>query len=138
METALPLTTVEVIDLTKSVTPPTDGIISRTIYQDSSVKAVLFGFGPGQELSEHTASKPAIMHFLTGESEVTLGDRNLNATAGTWVHMAAGQPHSIVFLIRIGSVLWAIRQSCRIQAALRSRRTTVNYTAPALLAVNMC
>jgi quercetin dioxygenase-like cupin family protein len=96
METAIPLTTAEVVDLAKAVTPPTDGIISHTIYQDSSVKAVLFGFGQGQELSEHTASKPAIMHFLTGESEVTLGDRKLNATEGTWVHMAAGQPHSIV------------------------------------------
>lgn len=96
MEPAIPLTTAEVVDLTQAVTPPTDGIISRTIYQDSGVKAVQFGFGQGQELSEHTASKPAIMHFLTGEAAVTLGDRNLTASAGTWVHMAAGQPHSIV------------------------------------------
>src|SRR5512134_2828087 len=96
METAIPLTSAEVVDLAKAVTPPNDGIISRTIYKDSSVKAVLFGFGQGQELSEHTASKPAIMHFLTGEAAVTLGERNLAATAGTWVHMAAGQPHSIL------------------------------------------
>ena len=96
METTIPLTTAEIVDLTKAVTPPSDGIISRTIYQDSSVKAVLFGFGQGQELSEHTASKPAIMHFLSGEAAVTLGERNLTAVAGTWVHMAPGQPHSIV------------------------------------------
>lgn len=96
METGIPLTNAEVVDLTQAVTPPTDGIISRTIYQDSSVKAVLFGFGQGQELSEHTASKPAIMHFLSGEAAATLGDRNLTAVAGTWVHMAPGQLHSIV------------------------------------------
>lgn len=96
MEAAIPFTNAEVIDLTKAVDLPTDGIISRTIYQDSSVKAVIFGFGLGQELSEHTASKPAIMHFLSGEAAVTLGDRDLAAAAGTWVHMAAGQPHSIV------------------------------------------
>jgi quercetin dioxygenase-like cupin family protein len=96
METAIPFANAEVVDLTKAVAPPTDGIISRTIYQDSSVKAVIFGFGQGQELSEHTASKPAIMHFLSGEAAVTLGDRDLAAGAGTWVHMAAGQPHSIV------------------------------------------
>lgn len=96
METAIPFANAEVVDLTKAVAPPTDGIISRTIYQDSSVKAVIFGFGQGQELSEHTASKPAIMHFLSGEAAVTLGDRDLAAGTGTWVHMAAGQPHSIV------------------------------------------
>jgi quercetin dioxygenase-like cupin family protein len=95
MEDFNPLTSAEVVDLATAADPPTDGIISRTVYQDSSIKAVLFGFGQGQELSEHTASKPAIMHFLSGEAAVTLGDRALAAAAGTWVHMAAGQPHSI-------------------------------------------
>jgi len=86
----------QVIDLAKAVSPPADGIISRTIYQDERLKAVLFGFGVGQELSEHTASKPAIMHFVSGEADVTLGGKPLAATAGTWVHMGAGMPHSIV------------------------------------------
>jgi quercetin dioxygenase-like cupin family protein len=86
----------QVVDLAKAVSPPADGIISRTIYQDDRIKAVLFGFGGGQELSEHTASKPAVMHFLSGEADVTLGSKPLAATAGTWVHMAAGLPHSIV------------------------------------------
>lgn len=96
MEAAISFTNAEAIDLTKAVAPPTDGIISHTIYQDSSVKAVIFGLGQGQELSEHTASKPAIMHFLSGEAAVTLGDRDLAAGRGTWVHMAPGQPHSIM------------------------------------------
>lgn len=86
----------QVIELAKAVSPPADGIISRTIYQDSQIKAVLFGFGQGQELSEHTASKPAILHFLSGEADVTLGVKPLSAAAGTWVHMAAGLPHSII------------------------------------------
>ena len=96
MESPLLPTHAEIIDLAKAVTPPTDGIISRTIFQDSRIKAVLFGFGSGQELSEHTASNPAIMHFLEGEAGVTVGERQVLATAGTWVHMAAGLPHSIV------------------------------------------
>ena len=32
-----------------------DSILSRTIYNDNQVKAVLFTFAAGQELSEHTA-----------------------------------------------------------------------------------
>jgi len=40
---------------------PADGILSRTVYQDDHVKAVVFAFAAGQELSEHTASMPAIL-----------------------------------------------------------------------------
>ena len=49
----------------------------------------------GQELSEHTASLPAVMHFLSGEADVTLGAEKMAAAAGTWIHMPAGMPHSI-------------------------------------------
>lgn len=82
-------------DLAKQVELPADGTFSRTVLQDDLVKVVLFGFSAGQELSEHTSSKPAIMHFLTGESEVTLGSDKVVSNAGTWIHMAAELPHSI-------------------------------------------
>jgi quercetin dioxygenase-like cupin family protein len=82
-------------DLIADITPPTDGTLSRTIFQDERLKAVLFGFGAGQELSEHTASTPAIMHFLSGEADVTLGTDRLSVTAGAWIHMPPNMPHSI-------------------------------------------
>jgi quercetin dioxygenase-like cupin family protein len=73
-----------------------DTIVSRSIYQDGNLKAILFGFAPGQELSEHTASRPAILHFLKGEAELTLGQDASAAGPGTWAHMEAHLPHSIV------------------------------------------
>ncbi len=82
-------------DLATEIEPPTDGTLSRTIFQDQRLKAVLFGFSAGQELSEHTASSPAIMHFLRGEADVTLGPDTLSARSGTWIHMPAQLPHSI-------------------------------------------
>jgi quercetin dioxygenase-like cupin family protein len=82
-------------DLVHQVETPADGTLSRTIYHDERLKVVLFGFSAGQELSEHTSSTPAIMHFLTGESDVTLGPDKVNANAGTWIHMPAQLPHSI-------------------------------------------
>ena len=82
-------------DLAKQVAPPADGTLSKTIFQDDGLKVVLFGFAAGQELSEHTASTPAIMHFLNGESDVTLGADKISANAGTWIHMPAQVPHSI-------------------------------------------
>jgi quercetin dioxygenase-like cupin family protein len=84
-----------ILDLAKEAEPPADGILSRTIFQNDLVKAVVFGFGQGQELSEHTAAKPAMLFFVKGEATVGLGDDMKEAQAGTWVHMPAGLKHSI-------------------------------------------
>jgi quercetin dioxygenase-like cupin family protein len=75
---------------------PPDTILSRTIYDDKLTKVILFAFAAGQELSEHTASRPAILHFLQGEAELTLGDDHQSAQAGTWVQMPPRLPHSVV------------------------------------------
>ena len=82
-------------DLAAEVELPADGTLSRTIYQDERLKVVLFGFSAGQELSEHTASTPAIMHFLTGEAKISLGNDTVSAKADTWVHMTPNLKHSI-------------------------------------------
>jgi len=74
---------------------PPDSIVSRTFYQDERMKAILFGFAAGQELSEHTASQPAILDILQGEADLTLGDDSMEAQAGTWVHMPPRLPHSL-------------------------------------------
>ena len=84
-----------ILDLAQEAEPPADGILSRTIHEDDKVKAVVFGFGAGQELSEHTASKPAMLHFVMGEAAVGLGDDLHQAKAGTWIHMPAGLKHSV-------------------------------------------
>jgi quercetin dioxygenase-like cupin family protein len=82
-------------DLTKEVQPPDKGILSRTLFSDDRLKVVLFGFAQGEELSEHTASMPAVLHFLQGDAKLTLGDDTLEARPGTWVNMAKGLRHSI-------------------------------------------
>jgi quercetin dioxygenase-like cupin family protein len=82
-------------DLLTEVEPPADGTLSRTLHQDERLKAVLFGFAVGQELSEHTASTPAVMHFLKGRATVTLGDDHTEVEGGAWIHMTAGLRHSI-------------------------------------------
>jgi quercetin dioxygenase-like cupin family protein len=82
-------------DLAKEVQPPDKGTLSRTLFSDDRLKAVAFGFAQGEELSEHTAFMPAVLHFLQGEATVTLGDDTLEAKSGTWVHMPKGMRHSI-------------------------------------------
>ncbi len=61
-----------ILDLAKEAEPPEDGTLSRTIYQDDRMKAVVFGFGQRQELSEHTASMPAMLFFVNGEATLSL------------------------------------------------------------------
>jgi quercetin dioxygenase-like cupin family protein len=84
-----------ILDLVKEAEPPVDGILSRTVFQDDRIKAAVFGFGQGQELSEHTTAKPAMLFFVKGEATVGLGDDVQEAQAGTWVHMPANLKHSI-------------------------------------------
>lgn len=83
------------LDLAREIQPPDKGILSRTLHNDDRLKAVLFGFAQGEELSEHTASMPAVLHFLEGEANVTLGDDQVESKPGTWVHMSKGLRHSI-------------------------------------------
>ena len=82
-------------NLADEITPPADGTLSRTVHQDEHLKVVLFGFSAGQELSEHTASVPAVIHILSGEADISLGSDKIDAKPGTWIHMAANLSHSI-------------------------------------------
>ena len=84
-----------IVDLAKEVETPEEGILTRTLFNDDDVKAVIFGFGQGEELSEHTASMPAILHFISGEATLTLGDETVEAQPGTWIHMPANLQHSV-------------------------------------------
>jgi quercetin dioxygenase-like cupin family protein len=72
-----------------------DSIVSKTLVDNPAVKAVLFGFAPGQALSEHHVPQHAILHFLEGEAEVVLGGDRTTAKAGTWAHMPPDLAHSI-------------------------------------------
>jgi quercetin dioxygenase-like cupin family protein len=83
------------LDLAQEAQPPEKGILSRTLHADDRLKVVLFAFAQEEELSEHTASMPAVLHFLRGEAGLTLDDDAVEAKAGTWVHMPKGMRHSI-------------------------------------------
>ncbi len=74
---------------------PSDSIVSRTIHVDDQIKVSLFGFAPGQELSEHAASVPAIIQILQGTCTLTLGEDTYTAGPGSWVHMTANTKHAL-------------------------------------------
>jgi quercetin dioxygenase-like cupin family protein len=99
-----------VLSLVESIPDiPADSIVSRTLYAGDDIKAVLFGFAAGQELSEHTASQPATLIFLQGEADLTLGGEQQEARPGTWVHMPPRLPHSVKAKTPVVMLLLLIR-----------------------------
>ncbi len=83
-------------DLAAAIEVPRDGILSRVLYKDDQVNVTLFGFDTGQELSEHTAGSPAIIQILQGQAQVTIAGAARESGPGTWIHLPARTPHSLV------------------------------------------
>jgi quercetin dioxygenase-like cupin family protein len=74
---------------------PARGILSQTLSDADGVTLILFAFAAGEELSEHTSARPAIVHVLRGEAEFRAGDERFDGVEGTWFRMPAGTPHAI-------------------------------------------
>lgn len=74
---------------------PARGILSQTLSDEDGIRLVVFSFAAGEELSEHTAARPAIVHILAGEAEVVADGDTHRAGPGSWLRMAVGTPHAI-------------------------------------------
>lgn len=83
-------------DLLAEAPIPARGILSQTLSNADGVELVLFAFAPGEKLSEHTSARPAILHFLAGTADLTVGGQPSTATIGTWVRMPANTRHSVL------------------------------------------
>ena len=83
-------------DLKAEVEVAPSGILSRTLYSDDKVTLTVFAFDAGQELTEHTASRPAIIEILEGSADVGVGKDVHHLGAGGWVVLPARTTHSVV------------------------------------------
>ncbi|HLA17505.1 MAG TPA: cupin domain-containing protein [Candidatus Limnocylindrales bacterium] len=81
-------------NLADLTSPIERGIHSQTI-NDGDVRVILFAFASGEELSEHTAARSAIIHVLSGRAELTVAGDPIEAGPGTWLRMAARTTHSV-------------------------------------------
>ena len=90
---------------------PEDGILSRTVFNDETLKVVAFGFSSGQELSAHTAPMAAVLYFIRGEAELTLGEEKKNVRAGAFVHMAPQLTHGILAKTPVAMLLLMLKKA---------------------------
>jgi quercetin dioxygenase-like cupin family protein len=72
-----------------------NGIVSRTVFTAPGTRVVLFGFAPGQELTEHTSTQHALVQVLSGRCEFTLAGQSHPLKAGDLLHMPPGLPHAV-------------------------------------------
>ena len=82
-------------DLVQATEIPSDGTLSRVVVNEGPIRAVVFAFDRGQELTEHTASVPVIVQVLTGSLTVTADGESHRMTPSSWLYLAAGEPHSV-------------------------------------------
>lgn len=83
-------------DLVAEAPVPARGILSQTLSNEDGIELILFAFAAGEQLSEHTSARPAIIHILSGEADLTVGGVAYSAIPGTWVRMPAEAKHSVV------------------------------------------
>ncbi len=83
-------------DLVAEAPIPARGILSQTLSNEGGIELIVFAFAAGEQLSEHTSSRPAIMHILSGQGEFTVAGDPFPALPGTWVRMAADTRHALV------------------------------------------
>ena len=85
-------------DVATEVEIPKDGTLSRVLYTDDLIRVVVFAFDAGQELTDHTAAKPAIVQVVSGRIRLDLDGQPVELGEGCWVRMAADLTHAVVAL----------------------------------------
>jgi len=92
MDTVTPV----VADLESMVEVAEQGIVSKAIVENEHHKIIQFTLAAGQELSEHTASVPAVIHVLQGQGTVSLDGDVHEARPGMLYYMPAELKHAVV------------------------------------------
>jgi quercetin dioxygenase-like cupin family protein len=82
-------------DVASSIDIQTGSVVSRVIFSDNRIEVTVFGFDAGAGLSEHQASRAAIVQITTGRLEFIADGERLDAGPGFWLHMEPGTPHSL-------------------------------------------
>ena len=71
------------------------GIVSRTLVQTPELRAVLFAFDAGQELTSHTSRRRALVQVLSGGCDFFHSGAWHWLEAGALLHLPPGHPHAV-------------------------------------------
>lgn len=83
------------IDAAAAVQIQPGAVVSKVIHRDEQLDVTVFGFDAGEGLTEHTASRAAIVEVLSGRLRLVVDGEELDGRPGAWMLMEAGAPHSL-------------------------------------------
>ena len=89
---------------------PDEGTLSKVAYKNDRIRVVVFGFDADQELTDHTASMPAIIQVISGKARLTLGSDIVEAEQGSWTYLPAGLTHAVYALEPTVMLLTLLRE----------------------------
>lgn len=84
-----------ITDLPGRAEVPEQGTLSRVLHDDGLLRLVVFAFDAGQELTEHTASVPAVLQVVSGRFRVTTGGETFEMGPDAWLRLDAHEAHSL-------------------------------------------
>ncbi len=71
------------------------GIISQALLTAPGLRATLFKFAPGQELSEHTSSARVLVQVMSGRCEFMVDKKPHVIGPGELLHLPPKAPHAV-------------------------------------------
>jgi quercetin dioxygenase-like cupin family protein len=77
------------------VTIQPGSVVSKVIHRDDELNVTVFGFDTGEGLSEHQASRSAVVQVLSGRLSFTVDGEELDLGPELWLHMSPGTPHAL-------------------------------------------
>jgi quercetin dioxygenase-like cupin family protein len=85
----------KILSLAKETQFAPNGIVSRTLLNEDGLRLTLFGFAEGQELTEHTSTRQALIQILSGECEFSLAGQPHQLKAGDFLYMPPNLAHAV-------------------------------------------
>jgi quercetin dioxygenase-like cupin family protein len=84
-------------------------VVSKVIHRDDELNVTVLGFDTGTGLSEHQASRSAVVQVLSGRLRFTVDGEELDLGPELWLHMSPGKPHALEATERTVMLLTLLR-----------------------------
>ena len=69
---------------------------SRTVVSNDAARVVSFAMDAGQELTDHSAPRPAVIQVVEGNLTLTVAAQRHELVAGDAVYLAPNERHAVV------------------------------------------
>lgn len=86
---------ITVHQLNLPVTTEAKSTLSKNFFKSDVFKTMLFTFDAGEELSDHSSKKNAVLHVLSGNGNFSILDETVALSPGTWINIPPNVTHRV-------------------------------------------